>query len=379
VSRCYDRRVHFTVDFEQLPPAIREWFLALPEELGATRLFRANELLNAYVDRLLCEHLDALGVAPAAVARPELVTWLLRKVERAGFVELDPWGRVARRRAPEESAAAVAAIALAESPDLAPSLALFDAARAGFVDVVTGKKSGADVLLTPAAVPLWKAYFDNANFGYAANNRVAARLCADAVAARRGLRVVELGGGLGSAAEALLARLAPQIGRYVFTELSPFFLSGAKRKLAAAFPTVPFEFRPLDVNRPFDEQGATAASADVVLAVNVLHVARDVGRTLAEARRLLAPGGTLVMVECVRPAPGVPIYVDYPFQLLDEFWRIDDAGPLRPHGGFLTLRDWRGLLERAGLELRALLPDHETIEKWYSGYHLVGLAAAAPR
>src|SRR5262249_7832648 len=159
-----------------------------------------------------------------------LHAWMLRKLERTGFVELDPWGRVARRRAPEEDAAAVAAIALEESPDLAPSLALFDAARAGFVDVVTGKQTGADVLLTPGAVPLWQAYFDNANYGYAANNVVAARLSADATAGRRDLRVVELGGGLGSAAEAVLARLAPAVGRYVFTELSPFFLSGAKRK-----------------------------------------------------------------------------------------------------------------------------------------------------
>ena len=371
--------MRFTVDFEQLPPAVREWFLALPEELGATRFFRANELLNAYVDRLLCDHLDALaGAAPGSLARPELFAWMARKLERAGFVELDPWGRVARRRAPEEDAAAVAAAALAESPDLAPSFALFDAARAGFVDVVTGKRSGADVLLTPAALPLWQAYFDNANFGYAANNRVAARLCADAAAGRRGLRVVELGGGLGSAAQAVLARLAPQVGRYVFTDHSPIFLGLAKRKLSRALPDVPFEFRPLDVNRPFAEQ-EVAPGADLVLAVNVLHVARDVGRTLEEVRRLLAPGGTFVLVECVRPAPGVPIYVDYPFQLLDEFARIDDAGPLRPHGGFLALRDWRGLLERAGLELRALLPDHETIERWYSCYHLVGLAAAAAK
>jgi hypothetical protein len=77
--------------------------------------------------------------------------------------------------------------------------------------------------------------------------------------------------------------------------------------------------------------------------------------------------------------PGVPIYVDYPFQLLDEFFRIEDAGGDRPHGGFLTVQDWNRLLTRAGLSVVAMLPDHDEIAKWYSCYHLVGLAAVAPK
>jgi SAM-dependent methyltransferase len=369
--------VRFTVDFERLPAAVQSWFLALPEGLGARRFFRANEFLNGYVDRLLVAHLDALEGRP--VARPDHWNWMLRKLERAGLVELDPWGRLARRIAPEEDAAAVRTAALAESEDLEPSLALFDAARDGYVDFLLGKRSGADILLTPLTVPLWQKYFDNRNFGYAANNTVAASLCERFAKERsdaRPLRVLELGGGLGSAAEAVAGRLGARIGRYAFTEAFPFFLASAKRSLARAFPQVAFDFAALDVNRPFGEQGAPAAGADLVVAVNVLHVSRHVGRTLAEIERALAPGGTLVMVECVRPGPGVPIYVDYPFQLLDEFFRIEDAGPARPHGGFLTVKDWRGLLERARLEVVAMLPDHDEIANWYDCYHLVGLAAA---
>lgn len=370
--------MRFTVDFERLPAAVQSWFLALPEGLGARRFFRANEFLNAYVDRALVQHLDALEGRP--VARPEHLHWMARKLERAGLVELDPWGRVARRIDPEVDAAAVRSMALAESPDLEPSLALIDAAREGYVDFLLGKRSGADILLTPLTVSLWQKYFDNRNFGYAANNTVAATLCQRFAQERsdaRPLRILEVGGGLGSAAEAVVGRIGAHVGRYAFTEVFPFFLAGAKRSLTRAFPNVPFDFAPLDVNRPFGEQGAPAAGADLIVAVNVLHVGRHVERTLAEIRRALAPGGSFVMVECVRPAPGVPIYVDYPFQLLDEFFRIEDAGPQRPHGGFLTVRNWRGLLESAGLQVVATLPDHDEIAKWYSGYHLVGLAAVA--
>jgi len=377
-ARCYDRSVRFTIDFERLPEAVRGWFLGLPEGLGVRRFFQANEYLNAYVDRLAAGHLDALdGATPA---HPEHATWIVRKLERAGLLETDPWGRVVRRRAPDESAAEVAATALAEIPELAPSFALIDAARAGYDDFLRGKKSGAEILLTPGTLPVWQGYFDGANFGYAANNAVAASLVARAIQERaptRPVRILELGGGFGSAAESVVSRIAPRIGRYVFTEVFPYFLGSAKRRLTRAFPATAFDFVPLDVNRPFAEQEAAPAGADVVVAVNVLHVSRHLGRTLAEVRALLAPGGTLVMVEAVRPAPGVPIYVDYPFQLLDEFFRIEDAGPERPHGGFLTVRDWRRLLKRAGLSVVAELPDHDEIEKWYSCYHLVGIAATA--
>lgn len=368
--------MRFTVDFERLPAAVQSWFLALPEGLGARRFFRANEFLNGYVDRLVAGHLDALDGRP--VTRPEHLSWMARKLERAGLAELDPWGRIARRIAPEESAEAVKAAALAEIPELAPSVALFDAARDGYVDFLLGKRSGADILLTPAVVPIWQKYFDNANFGYAANNVVAASLCERAAVGRgdrRELRVLEVGGGLGSAAEAVVRRIGARIGRYAFTEAFPFFLASAKRSLGRAFPAIAFDFRTLDVNRPFGEQGAPTSGADLVVAVNVLHVSRHVGRTLAEIRNALAPGGTLVMVECIRPAAGAPIYVDYPFQLLDEFFRVEDAGADRPHGGFLTVNDWRRLLTRAGLEVVAMLPDHDEISKWYSCYLLVGLAA----
>lgn len=368
--------MRFTVDFERLPAAVQSWFLALPEGLGARRFFRANEFLNGYVDRLVVSHLDALAGRP--VVRNDHLAWMARKLERAGLAELDPWGRVTRRIAPEEDAAAVRATALAEIPELAPSFDLLDAARDGYLDFLLGKRSGADILLTPAVVPVWQKYFDNGNFGYAANNVVAASLCERAAierSDRRGLRLLEVGGGFGSAADAVVRRLGERIGRYAFTEVFPFFLASAKRSLGRAFPKTAFDFAMLDVNRPFGEQGAPAAGADLVVAVNVLHVSRHVGRTLAEIRGALAPGGTLVMVECVRPAPGVPIYVDYPFQLLDEFFRIEDAGPDRPHGGFLTVNDWRQLLTRAGLEVVAMLPDHDEISKWYSCYLLVGLAA----
>src|SRR5262249_56226809 len=121
--------------------------------------------------------------------------------------------------------------------------------------------------------------------------------------------IVEIGGGSGSAALAFAERLARdaasnRIGRYVFTEIVPTFLRRAERNLKAAFPELPLEFRRLDMDRDFLEQSLEPASADVLYAVNTIHIARDLHATLGRIREVLKPGGIAVFSECVRPRAG---------------------------------------------------------------------------
>jgi len=369
--------VRFTIDFEKLPPEAHHWFSTLPEGLGTERFFRANEYLNGYVDRLAHEHVTALRGEP--IARAAHWNWMLRKLERSRLAELDPWGRLAALAPMDDPADAVKGRALEEIPDLAPSFALLDCARVGYVEFLRGARDGASILLAPSSLSIWQRYFDNVDVIYSANNRVAARLVESALARARpnhdGAVLLEAGGGLGSAAEAVLARSRGRIARYRFTEPFPFFLAGARRKLARSFPDVAIDYAALDLHHPLAAQGVAPASVDVVLAVNVLHVLRDVSRALAEIRTALRPGGSLVLVECTRFAPGVPIYVDYAFQLLDEFFRVDDLGPSRPHGGFLTVKCWRELLAAAGFRVECEFPDHAIAARWYDSLHLVGFEA----
>src|SRR6185295_7803938 len=116
-----------------------------------------------------------------------------------------------------------------------------------------GEKTGEEILFSPARLPLWFDYFSNDNLLYQINNR----LGAEAVARRlppHAATIVEIGGGSGSAALAVLARL-PRVGRYVFTEIVPTFLRRAERTLKARFPDVAFEFGRLDMDRDFSAQG----------------------------------------------------------------------------------------------------------------------------
>src|SRR5262249_53809318 len=171
------------------------------------------------------------------------------------------------------------------------------------------------------------------------------------------------GGGCASGTVALLERLSDvgrlgDVARYRFTELVPAFLRRGQRHVEELFSGTPgLTFEPLDMNRPFAEQGVAPASVSIVYAVNTLHVAHDLAFTLAAVRRALEPNGQLIVSECVRPFPGQTLYPEFVFNLMATFRAPRLHPEYRPNGGFLTIDQWTRALERAGFVDVRVLPD----------------------
>ena len=112
------------------------------------------------------------------------------------------------------------------------------------------------------------------------------------------LRILEIGGGQGIATADLLAVLPPERTNYIFTDVGGWFLSTAEKK----YSNYPFvEYRFLDIERSPIEQGYSTHSFDVVIAVNVMHVTRNIGEALERVRSLLAPGGLFLSWEITQP------------------------------------------------------------------------------
>jgi SAM-dependent methyltransferase len=240
-----------------------------------------------------------------------------------------------------------------------PSYRIAALAAESYPAVLRGELTGEQALFDADGVVAWSKYFSNANPLYGVANAVGAVAAAHALADRGGA-VLELGGGLGSAAEALLERLAPDaVPSYRFTEVAPLFLRRAERALLARFPGRRLEFGALDIDRPF---GVPPASFALVYGVNVLHVARDLAATLAEVRAALAPGGALVLTECVRRAAGRPVYVELAFNLLASFRDPVLVPGWRPNGGFLTPDEWRWALSSNGFRDVEVYPDIAAIQ-----------------
>src|SRR5262249_33653524 len=153
---------------------------------------------------------------------------------------------------------------------------------------------------------------------------------------------------------ALLERLAAggrlgDVTRYRFTELVPAFLRRGQRNVEERCSGVAgLTFEPLDMNRPFAEQGGAPGSVAIVYAANTPHVAHHLAFALSEVRQALEPGGQLVISECVRPFPGQTLYPEFVFNLMATFRAPKLHAGYRPNGGFLTISQWTSALEAAG-------------------------------
>ncbi len=314
--------------------------------------------------------------------------WMLRRLTERGLLEAVGAGEVSwrfcvRRALPELDPAAIAEEQRREDPSWLPSYVLADTVAQDYPSFLRGERTGEEILFSPTRLPLWVAYFSNDNGLYAVNN-LAGAIAVEEWMPPAPMAVLELGGGLGSAAVALLQRLR-MVGRwgeirdYRFTDIVPLFLRRGQQALQTRFPDASFlKFALLDENRSFSEQGACPGSLSLVYGVNTLHVARDLHFTLREIFGALAPGGRLVIAEALRPALGETVYMEFIFNLMETF-RAPILHPVyRPHGGFLTPQQWRHAMESAGFVDVRTLPDVDRIRDRFPAFCVGAIGATRP-
>ena len=327
----------------------------------------------------------ARGWAPRAEIP---IRWFLEKLSAAAYLERagEDGGAVYRARdpLPPGNPDLPEARARAIEPGAMPAFAVVHAMVDHVPEFLRGEKTGEEILFSPARLPLWFDYFSNDNLLYQINNRLGAEAVARALPSGRPATVLEIGGGSGSAALALGERLARdgalgRIGRYRFTEIVPTFLRRAERSIRQRFPALPIEFGRLDMNADFAAQGVPPGEADVVYAVNTVHIARDLAATLGRIRHALRPGGVAIFSECVRPFPGQPIYVEFVFNFLENFTGVATDPATRPTHGFLTPESWRRAFAAAGFEAPEILPDVEALARHYEAFFVAAVSARRPK
>jgi SAM-dependent methyltransferase len=264
-----------------------------------------------------------------------------------------------------------------------PSMATFDLldrVRAVIPPFFTAGKPGEPLLFDLTTFPLWLAYFRNDNSVYRPNNLLPLMALRDRLP--DGARVLEIGAGSGSFLhmlheDGMEKGYLPRIASYRFTDVAPAFLRRAQRELASQMPELELAFGPFDLNRDFDAQGVEDGSLDVVVGVNVLHVAKNLPRTLKDIRRKLRPGGLLVFGECLKPSLDEPIYLEFLFNFMDSFRGVELDPLLRPVHGFLTPEQWPALLEHAGFRDIRAYPDARAVMDKVPDFFVGGFGALA--
>lgn len=279
---------------------------------------------------------------------------------------------------PELEAIRAAAEALA--PGQGVNLDLLDAVRRQIPPFFTQGKAGEGLLFDLALLPLWSAYFHNDNAVYRPNNLLPLLALEDGLP--EGARLLEVGAGAGSFVRLLGARWAEtgrlsQVATYHFTDVAPMFLRRAQRELAAAVPGLPLAIHPFDLNAPAPFAAMPEGGFDAIIGVNVLHVARNLGTTLAGLRGLLAPGGRLIVAEALKPDVDHPIYLEFFFNFLQAFTDVELHPEWRPHHGFLSPECWTRAFRAAGFSAVEEYPPSRALMDLNPTFNVGAFAARA--
>ncbi|MFN8008640.1 MAG: beta-ketoacyl synthase N-terminal-like domain-containing protein [Terriglobia bacterium] len=165
----------------------------------------------------------------------------------------------------------------------------------------------------------------------------------------RKLRILEVGAGTGATTSFAMKSLPPH-AEYTFTDISPLFVARAQDK----FKNSPqLNFLTLDIEQLPADQGLPEHSFDIILAANVLHATRDLGRTFEHVKKLLAPEGMLVLLEGTHPQR----WVDLTFGLTEGWWRFSDH-EVRTHHPLLSQSQWKIFLDRQGFTGIEAVPEN---------------------
>ncbi len=160
--------------------------------------------------------------------------------------------------------------------------------------------------------------------------------------AGRRLQVLEVGGGTGGTTAWLAPALPADRVDYLFTDLGASMVQRARERFGAhAF----MDFRTFDLEQPAEQQGLGGQRFDLIVAANVVHATADLRQTLGRLRGLLAPGGTLLMLEVA----GFERWIDVTFGLTEGWWLFRDTS-LRADYPLLSGSAWLDLLRDMDLE-----------------------------
>lgn len=176
------------------------------------------------------------------------------------------------------------------------------------------------------------------------------RQVAELIAVKQpGANVLEIGGGTGGATMLVLEGFGARaegdssgtlLGHYDFTDISSAFLDAAQQKFAAWGSLMSFE--KLDIDSDPIEQSFTGGSYDLIVASAVLHATPNLNKTMTHVRKLLKPGGKLLMVEATQDRLDTQLI----FGTFPGWWLSEESD--RKMSPNASLKTWDKVLKNTG-------------------------------
>ncbi|KAL7910362.1 putative polyketide synthase [Trichoderma velutinum] len=197
--------------------------------------------------------------------------------------------------------------------------------------------------------------FYGATESYGVVYRYFADLIGQIVHRHQNMNILEIGAGTGGATRHVLgADKRFSFNSYTFTDISSAFFDQARAEFEPAHPDK-LIFRPLDVRRDPEQQEFVPHSYDLIIASNVLHATPTLEETLANTRKLLRPGGHLVIIEVTHYEHW---RVGWMFGIFADWWAGAHEG--RVFEPFVSVSKWDELMRKtgfSGIDCRSADPD----------------------
>lgn len=174
------------------------------------------------------------------------------------------------------------------------------------------------------------------------------------------MKILEIGAGTGSATQSIIKEIGQSYSSYTYTDISAGFLHDAAELFKDHGNG--FTYKVLDIEQDVVEQGYSEGAYDCVVASNVLHATKSLDQTLSNARKLLKPGGYLIMLEITQ--------VDWLrtglfFSCIPGWWAGVEDG--RPYTPLATEAQWDSVFRRTGFSgIDTATPAAKTIMGPYS-------------
>lgn len=160
-------------------------------------------------------------------------------------------------------------------------------------------------------------------------------------------KILEIGAGTGGATRHCLKALGsdaeggPLAESYTFTDVSVGFFEAAREEFAPWADLLTFARLDIETD-PAQQEGLELGTYDIVIACEVLHATRSMANTMANVRKLLKPGGTLLLLETTKDQ----LDVQLTFGLLPGWWLSEE--PERVWTPSLSTPFWDQVLKEAG-------------------------------
>lgn len=175
------------------------------------------------------------------------------------------------------------------------------------------------------------------------------------------MKILEVGAGTGSFTGATLDKLRQssdnecgvlRYASYDYTDISPSFFEKARERFSDHQHKM--SFKTFDVEKDPNAQGFSSETYDLIIAGNVLHATKNIEDALRNIRKLLKPGGRLVIMEITEPNA---LRTSFAFGLLEGWWRAEENSRRSSPG--LTESQWQEALSKSGFTGQYLnLPDN---------------------